>query len=114
MIKVPAVAADVDHGVEGAATSQYLAASDRDHAPVQARLCLGLVIPIQVGSPQREHAGRIMDLRLNVRTACLQQRNPDVRISTQAVGDYAASRTRADYEIVYGLPIVHGCSHASS
>jgi hypothetical protein len=85
MVVVVAMAAHIEHGVDGAAAAQGLAARLVATAAVQARLGHGLVgVVVQARGHHGHHAGRRMDEGAAVRPAVFQQADGHIRGLAQA------------------------------
>ncbi len=109
VVVVPAVAAHIQHGVDGTAAAQRLAARLVAAAAVQAGLGYGLVgVVVDPGRHHGHQAGRRVDQHAAVGAARLQQAHRHVGVFRQAGRQHAAGRTSADDDVVKIL-LVHAC-----
>ena len=109
-VVVLALAADVNQAVDRGGAAQHLAAR-REHAPpVQRRLGLRLIGPVDVGArEQLPVAERHVDPEILVARPRLEQQHRAAPVGGEAVGEHAARRTRAYDDVVEGSQ-----SHRSS
>ena len=109
VVVVPAVAAHVEHGVDGAGAAQHLAARLVAAPPVQARLrhrLEGVVAP--PGGHDGDHPGRGVDQHAAVGAARFQQADAGAGVIGQAGGQRTARRARAGDDVVEFFKGVHG------
>ena len=101
VVVVVAVAAGVDHGIDGAGPTHHLAARLEALAPVEASLRHGLVAPTEQfqwrcgGKSQRrvDEGGRI-------RAAGFEQTHGDGRVFAQAARHHTAGGTAAHHDVI--------------
>ena len=109
VVVVPAVAAHVEHGVDGAGAAQHLAARLVAAPPVQARLrhrLEGVVAP--PGGHDGDHPGRGVDQHAAVGAARFQQADAGAGVFGQARSQRAARRARAGDHVIEFFKGVHG------
>ncbi len=101
MIVVPAVAAHVEHGVDGAGTAQRLAARLIAAPPLQAGLRHGLVgIIVDARRHHRHHAGRGMDQHAGIAPAGFEQCHRHARVFRHARSQRTAGRAGAHDHVI--------------
>ena len=101
VVVVPAVAAHVEHGVDGAGAAQHLAARLVAAPPVQARLRHGVVAPaVHFELGDHRQTGRAMDQHAAIGRAGLDEGNANGRVFAQAAGEHAAGRAAANDDVV--------------
>ena len=106
-VVVAAVAPDVDHGVDAAAPAQHFPAWPVQPAPVQVRLRLCLVVPVERRLEQLGKRRRNADLLGGVGVARFEQQHLTARVFAQAVRHDAPRRTRAHNHEINRPVIVH-------
>ena len=81
MVVIGRLAAHVDHGIDGGAAADHLAARISEAAAVERRLGFGAKAPVRPGVADREQiaAGDVKPDPI-VAPACLQQQHPVARI----------------------------------
>ena len=110
-VVVLGLAAGVDHGVDGAAAAQHLAARLEAPAAVQARLRLGGERPVAAPAGHGgDEAGGHGDLPAAVVTAGFQQGHAHGGVFAQPPGQHAAGRAAAHDHVVKRQSLVHGLS----
>ena len=101
MVVVGAVAARVDHRVDGARAAQHLAARLVGAAAVESRLRHGVEFPVGLpGLGQQGEAGGAMDQHAAIRRPCFDQCDPHLRVFTEARRQYAPGRAATDDDVV--------------
>ena len=101
MVEVLRLAADIDHAVDRTRTTEHAAARIVDDATISAGIGLGLEAPGERRMvPQLRVASRDVDQRVPVAPAGLDQHDAGGGIFRQPIGQYAASRTGADDDVV--------------
>src|SRR3954471_18093593 len=88
-------AADPDHCVEATRTAEYLAARPGEAPSVGMALRDSLVRPVDFGEPELVHTPRIVDSRVLVAAACLEQQDAHAR-GDEPPGDGGPGRAGAD------------------
>ena len=101
VIIITALAAHINHGINGGATAQHLTPGITDAAAVQARLGFRGITPV---SPRIVDGVEITHRDINpeivVLAACLQQQHPVLRVPGQAVGQHTAGAAAADNDVI--------------
>ena len=93
-VVVPRAAADVEHGVHRAGAAEPLPARDVEGAPVDMRLGLGGVVPVELGVELLGERGRDLDVRRAVLGPGLEQQDADRRVGPQPIGEARSPPTR--------------------
>ncbi len=100
-VVVGPVAAHIGHGVDRRAAANNLAAGAFDLAPVEARLMLRIVVPVE---PTLRHytapAQRQVDPRVAIPTTRLDQQDAYRRVLAQSAGQRTTGGTGADNDVV--------------
>ena len=100
-IVILVLAAHVEQAVDRARSAQHLAARLKHTSPVQSRLRLGLVHPVDgFFLEQLAVADRHVDPDIAVLRARLEQQHRIFSVGAEAIGQHAAGRSRADDDIV--------------
>src|SRR5262249_32100610 len=99
-VVVAAMAADVDHRVERAATAQHLAPGPVELPAGEVRLRLGGEVPVERAPEQAGEGGRDADLRFLVFRAGLEQQHPAARILAEPPGQDTAGAAGPDNDEV--------------
>jgi hypothetical protein len=100
-VVVLALAAHVDHAVDGRTAAQHAAARIAQRAAVEPGFDGGAIQPVGARvADAMQIAHRNMYPVIVIASARLQQQHARVRIGAQAVGQHAAGRTRAHHDIV--------------
>ena len=95
------LAADVEQAVDRTRSAQHLAARLKHLPPVEARLRLGLVHPVDgLFLEQPAIAERHVDPEVGILWARLEQQHRILAVRAQAVGEHAAGRACADDDVV--------------
>ncbi len=109
VVVVPAVAADEDHGVDGAAAAQPLAGRPDVGAAGDRRVRLGLEAPVEVGVLHRPDVRRRDPGEgVLVALAGFQQQDVELAVLGQPAGHGPAGGAAADHDQVVGLSAVAG------
>src|SRR3954454_6984108 len=106
MVVVPAMAAGIDHGVDGRGPAKDAAARLIPAPPAKAGLRLGLERPIvQPRGDHQQTRNGCPDDPAVAHSASFQESNRDIRVFAQAGGDNTAAGPTPNYNIV---GVVHG------
>src|SRR5262245_44337877 len=100
-VVVQAVAADVDHGVDGAGAAEHFPARPVQPAPAHVGLLFGVVGPVAGGFDQFGKGYGDMDLALLVRAAGLQEKDTRASLFGKPVRQDAPGRASADDDVVH-------------
>jgi hypothetical protein len=98
---VMAIAAHIDHAVDRRGAAERFATRPIDAPVIELRLGLGVVMPIvdpRMHELAHQHGQR--DQRMAVRSARLDEKNLEIRIGRQPVGDHAPRRSGANDDVV--------------
>ena len=102
-IVIAAVSARENHPVDRRGAAQRLAPPQRQRAPVDAGVRLGLETPGVVLVPRHlDKCDRQLDPRMRVAPARFQQQDFSVLVLGQAVRQHASGRAGADNDVVVG------------
>ena len=114
LVVVSAVAADVDHRVDRAATAQHAPAREVEPPTVKARLGLAEQVPVKAGFEYGRKGRGGLDLELAVAAARLDHRDRDVSVLGEAGREHASGGSGADDHVVIGVPLSRHGSRPSS
>ncbi len=107
-VVVAAMAAGICHHVDRRRSAQHLAAHRLDPSPVQVRLGLGVVAPVEhVVFVHLGHAERDVDERIEVAPARFDQQHARRAILAQPIGQHAAGRAAPDDDVVVAFSRLH-------
>ena len=114
-VVVAPVAARIGHDIDGMGAAQHLAAHGLDGAIVEAGVGLGVIAPVmEPVLVHLAHAHGDMDQRVDVAPARLHDQHAVGARGAQAIGEHAASRSRANDDIVEAAFRGHGFPLESS
>ena len=95
-VEVRRRAAHPDHGVEAARASEHPSSRPRQPAARRVRLRSGLVGPVLLGEPELVDAARVVDGRIRVGPAGLEQEHADVAPVHEPPRHHRSGRAAAD------------------
>ena len=100
-IVVLVLAANIEQAVDRTRSAQHLAARLKHGSPVQSRLGLGLVHPVDgFFLEQPAIAERHVDPEIGILRAGLEQQHRILAVRAQAIGEHASGRARTDDDVV--------------
>ncbi len=103
-VKIPGVATDIHHAVDGGRSAQHLAPWAVHATVIQEGLRLGLELPgVFLGVHGNGKGGGHLDEDALVAAAGFQQQHPVARVLGQAVGQYTTGGTRTHNDVVVSI-----------